>query len=48
MISGEELANTVYLGGIPDDTTAEQIKNVFITFGDIKSVDVPMEHDTGN
>lgn len=43
---GEELASTVYLGGIPDDVTPEMIKNVFITFGEIKSVEIPLDHES--
>lgn len=42
----EELANTVYLGGIPEDVTVEQIKHLFITFGEIKSVDLPIDSET--
>ena len=42
------MASTVYLGGIPDDVTPEMIKNVFITFGEIKSVEIPLDHESCN
>ena len=39
----DELAHTVYVGNLPEDITEEGLKNVFITFGDIKAVDIPRE-----
>jgi peptidyl-prolyl isomerase E (cyclophilin E) len=39
----EELASTVYVGGIPEEVTSVELKNIFITFGDVKSVEIPVD-----
>ncbi|KAM3136372.1 hypothetical protein pb186bvf_011507 [Paramecium bursaria] len=44
--TGEELASTVYLGGLPDEVTADMIKHLFITFGEVKNVDLPIDQET--
>ena len=43
----EEMASTIYVGGVPEETTSYELKNVFITFGEIKLVEIPLDHNTG-
>ena len=44
----EEMASTIYVGGIPEETTSYELKNIFITFGEIKLVEIPLDHNTSN
>jgi peptidyl-prolyl isomerase E (cyclophilin E) len=46
MSKTEELASTIYVGGIPEEITSIELKNIFISFGEIKTVEIPVDPNT--
>jgi len=45
--SEETLSRTIYVGNLDPSMDQETIKSVFITFGDIKHVEIPKDYQTG-
>lgn len=39
--------NLIKLGNLTPDATEETIRAAFIPFGEIKSVEIPIDHQTG-
>lgn len=38
---------SIYIGGLPETVDSDSLKNIFITFGDITDMNVPMDNTTG-
>jgi peptidyl-prolyl isomerase E (cyclophilin E) len=47
MNSTTDLERTIYIGNISDDVTEEVLYTVFIPFGEIKHIEIPKDHETG-
>ena len=47
MASTTDLDRTVYVGNINEEVSEEVLYTVFIPFGDIKHIEIPKEHETG-
>ncbi|XP_035829176.1 heterogeneous nuclear ribonucleoprotein 87F isoform X4 [Aplysia californica] len=45
--SNHQSISKMFIGGMKDDTTEEQIREVFSQFGDIKAVDIVTDKNTG-
>jgi peptidyl-prolyl isomerase E (cyclophilin E) len=39
--------SVIYIGGIDDSITEDVLIAAFIPFGEIKNIDVPLDHTTG-
>lgn len=40
----ETRLRTLYVGGLSEDVTEDVLRSVFIAFGDVKEVQIPMDH----
>eukprot|EP00918_Siedleckia_nematoides_P009043 GHVU01019778.1.p1 GENE.GHVU01019778.1~~GHVU01019778.1.p1 ORF type:complete len:137 (+),score=11.99 GHVU01019778.1:67-477(+) len=46
-IGESRLKRTLYIGGLDEQVTKETLKAAFIPFGDIRSVDIPCDRNSG-
>ena len=46
MINANE-KSVIYVGGIDDNITEDILIAAFIPFGEIKNIDIPLDHTTG-
>lgn len=38
----------IYVGGLDDQINEKLLHSAFIPFGDIKTIEMPLDHNTGN
>ena len=44
---GQQLSNKIYVGNLPFSSTEDELRSVFASHGDVESVNVIMDRDTG-
>ena len=44
---GQQLSNKIYVGNLPFSSTEDELRGVFASYGDVESVNVIMDRDTG-
>lgn len=38
--------NTIYVGGLADEVTEKLLNDIFIVFGDISEIQIPVDYET--
>ena len=44
---GQQLSSKIYVGNLPFSSTEDELRSVFASHGDVESVNVIMDRDTG-